>query len=198
MFTQRAIRYWQDKPVPRDLLEKVIAAAAKAPSGSNTQPWIFVVVDEDEKRQQIGQALRSIFEAAEPLQNIIAAGEASEDKTERMMLRGARAFFSQLEKAPAMVIPCLYGLSSPTADPTTLLAGSSIYMAVQNLMLAARSLGLGRMYGLATLEANHDLVVHRSPQAAGQAIGTPCCRAVSRTSWEQSSVHMPSTGQRSP
>ncbi|MFP6837767.1 MAG: nitroreductase family protein [Pseudomonadales bacterium] len=143
MFTQRAIRYWQDTPVPRDLLEKVIAAASKAPSGSNTQPWIFVVVDEDEKRQQIGQALRSIFEAAEPLQNIIAAGEQSEDKTERLMLRGARAFFSQLEKAPAMVIPCLYGLSSPTADPTTLLAGSSIYLAVQNLMLAARALGLG-------------------------------------------------------
>ena len=64
LFTQRAIRYWQDKPVPRDLLEKVIAAASKAPSGSNTQPWVFVVVDDHEKRRQIGQTLRSIFEAS--------------------------------------------------------------------------------------------------------------------------------------
>lgn len=143
MFTQRAIRYWQDKPVPRDLLEKVISAASKAPSGSNTQPWVFVVVDEDEKRRQIGQALRSIYENAEPLQQIIAAGEKSDNKTERLMLKGARAFFSQLEKAPAMVIPCLYGLSSPTDDPQSLLAGSSIYGAVQNLQLAARALGLG-------------------------------------------------------
>ena len=143
LFTQRAIRYWQDKPVPRDLLEKVIAAAAKAPSGSNTQPWVFVVVDDHEKRRQIGQALRSIFEATEPLQNVIAAGEKSENKTERLMLKGARAFFSGLEKAPAMVIPCLYELSSPTQDPQSLLAGSSIYGAVQNLMLAARALGLG-------------------------------------------------------
>jgi nitroreductase len=143
MFTQRAIRYWQDKPVPRDLLEKVIAAASKAPSGSNTQPWVFVVVDEPEKRQQIGQALRTIYENTEALQNIIAAGEKSDNKTERLMLKGARAFFSQLDKAPAMVIPCLYGLSSPTPDPASILAGSSIYGAVQNLMLAARALGLG-------------------------------------------------------
>jgi len=143
MFTQRAIRYWQDKPVPRDLLEKVVRAGSKAPSGSNTQPWVFVVVDDDGKRAEIGAALRGIFENAEPLQKLIAAGEKSDDKTERLMLKGARAFFSQLEKAPAIIIPCLYGLSSPTQDPSSLLAGSSIYLAVQNMLLAARALGLG-------------------------------------------------------
>ncbi len=143
MFTQRAIRYWLDKPVPRELLAKVVAAASKAPSGSNLQPWIFVVIDDDEKRQEIGKALRSIFDSAEPLQQLIASGEQSDDKSERLMLKGARAFFTQLEKAPAMIIPCLYGLSSPTQDPTSLLAGSSIYLAVQNLLLAARALGLG-------------------------------------------------------
>jgi nitroreductase len=143
MFTQRAIRYWQDKPVPRELLEQVVRAASKAPSGSNTQPWVFVVVDDADKRARIGQALRNIFESTEGLQQLIAAGEKSDDKTERLMLKGARAFFSQLEKAPAMVLPCLYQLSSPTQDATSLLAGSSIYGAVQNLMLAARALGLG-------------------------------------------------------
>ena len=143
IFTQRAIRYWQDKPVPRDLLERVIAAAAKAPSGSNLQPWMFVVVDDERKRKEIGAALRAIFDAAEPLQNLIAEGEKSADKSQRLMLKGARAFFTQLENAPAMVIPCLYQLASPVQDPTTLLAGSSIYLAVQNLMLAARALGLG-------------------------------------------------------
>jgi nitroreductase len=143
MFTQRAIRYWQDKPVPRDLLEQVVRAASKAPSGSNTQPWVFLVVDAADKRAAIGQALREIFESTEGLQQIIAAGEKSDDKTQRLMLKGARAFFSQLEKAPAMIIPCLYQLSSPTADSSSLLAGSSIYGAVQNLQLGARALGLG-------------------------------------------------------
>jgi nitroreductase len=125
IYTQRAIRYWQDRPVPRELLQQVIEAASKAPSGSNTQPWIFVVVDDPAKLALIAAALRAFFENAEPLQDLIEKGQDS------------------LERAPALVVPCLYQLSSPTPDPTSLLAGSSIYMAVQNLMLSARALGLG-------------------------------------------------------
>jgi len=156
IYTQRAIRYWLDKPVPREVLEQVIEAASKAPSGSNLQPWVFIVIDDADKRAAIGQALRAIFESNDGLQQLISAGENSDDKTQRLMLKGARAFFSQLEKAPAMVIPCLYQLASPTPDASSLLAGSSIYGAVQNMMLAARALGLGTVLTTAhgMLEAN--------------------------------------------
>ena len=142
IYTQRAIRYWQSKKVPRELLEQVIEAGSKAPSGSNLQPWIFLVIDEDDKRWAISAALREVFEAS-PAKLLVEAGENSEDRTQRLMLRGAREFFSKLEKAPALIIPCLYKLASPTQDPTSLLAGSSIYTAVQNIMLSARALGLG-------------------------------------------------------
>ena len=142
IYTQRAIRYWQSKKVPRELLEQVIEAGSKAPSGSNLQPWIFLVIDEDDKRRAISVALREVFEASSAKQ-LVEAGENSEDRTQRLMLRGAREFFSKLEKAPALIIPCLYKLASPTQDPTSLLAGSSIYTAVQNIMLSARALGLG-------------------------------------------------------
>jgi len=143
LYTQRAIRYWQRRPVPRELLERVVEAASKAPSGSNTQPWVFVVVDDEGKRRTIGDALRGLYDAAEPLREVIERGERSEDKSERLMLRGAKAFFTKLEHAPALIVPCLHQLTSPTPDPASLLAGSSIYMAVQNLMLSARALGLG-------------------------------------------------------
>ena len=142
IYTQRAIRYWQDRKVPRELLEQVIEAGSKAPSGSNLQPWVFLVVDDDEKRATISAALREVFEAS-PARQLVEAGENSEDRTQRLMLRGAREFFLKLEKAPALIVPCLYGLNSPTQDPASLLAGSSIYTAVQNIMLAARALGLG-------------------------------------------------------
>ena len=47
LYTQRAIRYFvKDRKVPRELLEGVVEAGSKAPSGSNLQPWVFVVVDE--------------------------------------------------------------------------------------------------------------------------------------------------------
>ena len=142
IYTQRAIRYWQSKKVPRELLEQVIEAGSKAPSGSNLQPWIFLVIDEDDKRRAISVALREVFEAS-PAKQLVEAGENSEDRSQRLMLRGAREFFSKLEKAPALIIPCLYKLASPTQDPASLLAGSSIYTAVQNIMLSARALGLG-------------------------------------------------------
>lgn len=142
MYTQRAIRYWQDKPVPRDQLEKVIEAASKAPSGSNLQPWVFIVIDDAEVKGKLAAALNAIYEDG-PLKDMIAQGQQVEDKGQRLMMKGAQAFFSGLGKAPAIIIPCLYKLSSPTPDPTSLEAGSSIYMAVQNLMLSARSLGLG-------------------------------------------------------
>lgn len=149
LFTQRAIRYWQDRPVPRALLEQVISAASQAPSGENSQPWIFIVVDEQQQRAQIGTALRELYNRTTQLQTLFAEGAKSDDPSERLMLTGARAFFTSLEKAPALIIPCLYRLSSPTPDPASLLAGSSIYLAVQNALVSARALGLGTVMSTA-------------------------------------------------
>ena len=161
IYTRRAIRYWQDKPVPRPLLEKVIEAASKAPSGSNLQPWVFVVIDDEGTRKQLGDALNAIYEGG-PLKEMIAQGQQVEDKGQRLMMKGAQAFFSSLARAPVIVIPCLYQLASPTPDPTSLEAGSSIYMAVQNLMLSARGLGLGTVMTTA-----HSLIDQPLRQATG-------------------------------
>lgn len=156
IYTQRAIRYWQDKPVPRDLLEKVIEAASKAPSGSNLQPWVFIVIDDPAVKGKLGDALNAIYEGG-PLKDMIAQGQQVEDKGPRLMMKGAEAFFSGLAKAPAIIIPCLHQLASPTPDPTSLEAGSSIYMAVQNLMLSARALGLGTVMTTAHVLINDAL-----------------------------------------
>jgi nitroreductase len=143
IYSQRAIRYWTSEPVPRELLETVVAAATKAPSGSNTQPWVFLVVDDPGKLKAIAAALREVSSRTEGLTEMLSKAEDIEDRSTRLMLQGARSFFGELERAPALIVPCLYGISSPTTDPASLLAGSSIYMAVQNLMLAARAVGLG-------------------------------------------------------
>lgn len=161
IYTQRAIRYWQDKSVPRPLLEKVIEAASKAPSGSNLQPWVFMVIDDEATRKQLGDALNAIYEGG-PLKDMIAQGQQVEDKGQRLMMKGAQSFFSQLASAPVIIIPCLYQLASPTPDPSSLEAGSSIYMAVQNLMLSARALGLGTVMTTA-----HSLIEQPLREATG-------------------------------
>jgi nitroreductase len=53
------------------------------------------------------------------------------------------AFREDVSAAPCLIIPCLVNVTSPTRDVNSLFAGSSIYGAVQNLMLSARAIGLG-------------------------------------------------------
>ena len=142
IYTQRAIRRWTDQPVPDDLIWKVIEAGTKAPSGSNTQPWRFVVITDQETRDAISAQLRKGLENP-GLQAMIDNAVKSGTKGERLMMTGAKGLFENLAQAPVFIVPCLYQVASPTQDPSTLLAGSSIYQAVQNMMLAARALGLG-------------------------------------------------------
>ena len=152
MFTQRAIRYWVEEPVSRELIERVIEAASKAPSGSNHQPWMFVVADRDPVKTSLAEALRDYYEEG-PLKTLVETSQKTEDSSQRLMMSGAENFFTNLRTAPAIIIPCLYKLSSPTSEMNTLVAGSSIYLAVQNMLLAARALGLGTL-----MTTSHSLI----------------------------------------
>ena len=152
MFTQRAIRYWVEEPVSRELIERVIEAASKAPSGSNHQPWMFVVADRDPVKTSLAEALRDYYEEG-PLKTLVESSQKTEDSSQRLMMSGAENFFTNLRTAPAIIIPCLYKLSSPTSEMNTLVAGSSIYLAVQNMLLAARALGLGTL-----MTTSHSLI----------------------------------------
>jgi nitroreductase len=56
--TRQSIRRFTDQPVPRDVLQRVLAAAADAPSGSNLQVWNVVVVSGD----RLGRLKRTVGE----------------------------------------------------------------------------------------------------------------------------------------
>lgn len=53
--TRRSIRLYEEKPVPREMLEEIIDTARLAPSGRNAQPWEFIVVTEAGTRKQIAE-----------------------------------------------------------------------------------------------------------------------------------------------
>jgi nitroreductase len=53
--TRRSIRQYEEKPVPRDLIEEIIDTARLAPSGRNTQPWEFVVITDETTRKRIAE-----------------------------------------------------------------------------------------------------------------------------------------------
>ena len=48
-----SVRSYKDEPVPQDVLDRILEAARLAPSGSNRQPWKFVVVRDAETRARL-------------------------------------------------------------------------------------------------------------------------------------------------
>ena len=138
--TQRSIRKFKDEPLPEHLLWEMLDAAIRAPSGGNTQPWGWLVVRDNAKRRAIAAA---VLEGVGDVAAALAAAEELSTPEQRRMRRSSITFRANVMSAPVLIIPCLVHPTSPTTDIDSLFAGSSIYGAVQNLMLAARAQGLG-------------------------------------------------------
>ncbi len=49
---RESVRNYEDRPVPKEKLERVLEAARLAPSANNRQPWKFIVVEEKKHRQE--------------------------------------------------------------------------------------------------------------------------------------------------
>ena len=131
MYTQRAIRYFKSDPVPKEAIDRILEAASKAPSGTNRQMWHFLVVQDDELRAKLADIYRRAGRNALP--NL----QWLQDVNPRI-LRSATYLVEHLDDAPVLLLACIEHGGS-----TNLVTGSSIYPAVQNILLAARGLGLG-------------------------------------------------------
>ncbi len=137
--TQRAIRRLKPDPVPDALLRRILDAAVCAPSGGNRQNWGFVVVRDPATRARLGQIYRECFSELLKVPYYRDAAAAPPDSPAGRVLASARHLAEHLAEAPVLILACV------SADGTrpTLLTGASIYPAVQNILLAARALGLG-------------------------------------------------------
>ena len=71
---RRSIRAYQDKPVPREKLERILEAARLAPSARNAEPWHFIAVTDAEKRKALSRGIYAKFLVQAPLV-IVACGD---------------------------------------------------------------------------------------------------------------------------
>jgi nitroreductase len=137
MRTNRSIRHFRPDPVPADAIERVLDAAIRAPSGSNRQTWRFLVLRDPAVRQRVGELYREgFYEYIPERMKALPGTENSPVFTSALYLADHMA-----TEPPALILACLE--RGPNEAPAGRAAGSSIYPAVQNLMLAARALGLG-------------------------------------------------------
>ncbi len=140
MSTQRSMRRLKPDPVPESVIRQILDLAICAPSGGNRQGWSFVVVRDAAKRARLGELYRQAWGELLKLPYYAAASQAPPDSLAGRMLASARHLSEHLGEAPVLVLACI--ALDPGVKPT-MTTGASIYPAVQNLMLAARSLGVG-------------------------------------------------------
>jgi len=139
METARAIRYLKSDPVDRELIEKLIWAATRASSPGNSQGWGFVVVTDAQAKAAIGGAI------SDAVSGVIRDPGPDADRSVRLMLRGARALAAGLASAPVLIVVC-GRMVYPPNEPTEMNVWSACYPAAQNLIVAARALGLGATF----------------------------------------------------
>ena len=72
--TRRSIRSYKPDPIPKEVLTRVLDAARIAPSGSNRQPWKFIVVKDEELKRRIAKACHNQMFIAEAPVVIVACG----------------------------------------------------------------------------------------------------------------------------
>jgi nitroreductase len=138
MRTQRAVRRLRSDPVDDETLLAVLELATKAPTGSNQQGWEFVVVRDPDVKHALARLNRQAFS----VYRRVAKNRARGDLQAARMLAAVQYQADHFEDAPVIVVACLHGRSGPTAMAKAAYYGS-IFPAVQNLLLAARSIGLG-------------------------------------------------------
>jgi nitroreductase len=138
---QRACRAYRDDPVPDADLVAMIKAASHAPSAENSQPWVFVVVDDPTVRAAIDELTRRLW---------VTGGRPHAERTL------ATGFLADVDRfieegyggAPCLIVAAADGRGGARRD--TLAA--SVYPAIQNLLLAASALDYGSsMTTMATL-----------------------------------------------
>ena len=142
--SQRAVRNFSAEPVPDRAITTIMEAAIRAPSGGNRQRWSFLIIRDWKVKRRLGEWY---FDAWQELTSDMDFQSSSAQPYRPSMLTHG------MEDVPVLILACQ---ERPAAgnSPTTITSGYSIYPAVQNILLAARALGLGTV--LTTLHTRHE------------------------------------------
>ncbi|HET6483509.1 MAG TPA: nitroreductase family protein [Actinoplanes sp.] len=145
-----ARRYLATEPIADDIVTAILDAAVRGPTGGNTQRWAWVVVLDPATKRQIAEWYREGWEKTYGSRREQILGADDPQGLSAANFRAADHLANHLEEAPVWIFPVLLGAARSTSPRL----GSSIYGAVQQLLLAARAYGIGST--LTTLYTGHE------------------------------------------
>lgn len=147
--TTRAMRRYTGEPVTDAEIWQCLRAAVQAPSGGNVQPWRFLVVRDAERRRAVGEIYRRAYDRYERalLRSRPAFRSEEEEQAFERTRRASRHLAEHLAESPALVFVLApvrdLGMRDDEGPLDIGPIYASVYPAVQNLMIAARALGIG-------------------------------------------------------
>jgi nitroreductase len=146
--TTRAVRRRLDfsRPVDHDVLRACVAMALQAPSGSNKWPAQFVIVTEEQRRRELGDAYRDAYAAYQASSGYIGKvdkGDAQRNAQQQRTARSADHLAENIHRAPAIVLACALGRADGLPTFRAINLAASVHPAMWSFMLAARLHGLG-------------------------------------------------------
>lgn len=140
MGTAVSMRWLKPDPVPDELVERLLWAATRASNPGNSQPWDFVVVREEVTRRQIADIITEPMRGFRP-----SPSELPDDPTQRRILQGVGYLVEHMGDVPVLIFVCGNNVY-PANAPQEPMMYSAVFGAAQNLIVAARALGLGAAY----------------------------------------------------
>jgi coenzyme F420-0:L-glutamate ligase / coenzyme F420-1:gamma-L-glutamate ligase len=133
-----SVRHFDDRPVPRPLIEQIVEAGAWAPSPHGRQPWRFVILTNPATKLRLAEAMGETWQEQLSMDgdppDVIAARRAGSHR--RVVL------------APVLIIPCLYVApldvypDANRQEAEHIMAVQSLGAATQNMLLMTYALGL--------------------------------------------------------
>jgi nitroreductase len=144
IFSLRAIRRLKPDPIPDADIRDILEAAIRAPNGGNAQQWHFLVVKDAALRVQFGTLYHEAWWAKRRDAGIHRPEDLPRSYHSAMRLA------DEIDQAPVLILVC--------ATARGVGSRGSVIPAVQNLLLAARALGIGGT--ITTLHPQVDERVH--------------------------------------
>lgn len=158
--SRRSIRRYTSDPIPREWLQQILDGAIWAPSAHNRQPWRFVVIETSDTKERLATAMGA------RLRQDLTADHVPQDIIDKDVARS----YDRITSAPAIIVVCMSMVDMDVYsderrnENERIMAIQSTAMAGQNILLMAKSFGLGACWMCAPLFV---------PDVVQQTLGLP-------------------------
>lgn len=141
---RKSIRKYKKKKVEREKIEAVLTAGLQAPSPKNRQPWRFVIISDEKKKQELVVSMRNCIHMQ------------VKEKADREDICASLETMDIIEQAPVLILVCYeYGMVKQHDDGVNwpivakdleVVELQAIGAAVENMLLKAEELGIGSLW----------------------------------------------------